>query len=241
MEKKPDLEYAVSDLPFIIRYFVRNIKTLLPELVSENVNYHVYKCSKIQNGDEVIIEQIPYIVSVQEYADYSFQHICGGSIIHESFILTAAHCFNNRENIPNNFKVRVGSVFTKNGGQEENVYKIIKHPNFSIHTSDNDIALLFLTNPLQIDDQTTKIIPMPSQDIRVKNGSEAIIAGWGDNITGGNPVSKLLMGKIHIENHETCYKYYLAENFTITDNMMCANSTENIDACVGDSGGPMLI
>lgn len=52
------------------------------------------------------------------------------------------------------------------------------HPSFG-NRFDFDIAVMFLTSPLTIDDRQTAIVPLPEQGASVEDDSEALITGWG--------------------------------------------------------------
>ncbi|NWW57766.1 FA10 factor, partial [Ifrita kowaldi] len=76
------------------------------------------------------------------------EEFCGGTILNENFILTAAHCINQSKEI----KVVVGEVDREKKEQSEtihNVDKILVHSKFVAETYDNDIALLKLKEPVR--------------------------------------------------------------------------------------------
>nr|CAH7756160.1 unnamed protein product [Callosobruchus chinensis] len=97
---------------------------------------------RIVGGHEASITEYPYQVSIQFFG----RHGCGGSILTERFILTAAHCVEG--DYPSKVSVRVGSSIRNSGGAVYDVAKIHIHPNFSEVTYDYDVALLRLKNPL---------------------------------------------------------------------------------------------
>lgn len=109
-------------------------------------------------------------------------HICGGTIIKENWILTAAHCVIRWK--PEDITIRFGMTGFKE--LEENVAsvnKIIVHENFGRKYSGiNDIALLRLSNSLSY--QTGKIEPvsLPPQGYELPyNNLKAFTLGWGFN------------------------------------------------------------
>ncbi|NWW29245.1 FA10 factor, partial [Falcunculus frontatus] len=76
------------------------------------------------------------------------EEFCGGTILNENFILTAAHCINQSKEI----KVVVGEVDREKEEQSETMHtveKIFVHSKFVAETYDNDIALLKLKEPVR--------------------------------------------------------------------------------------------
>lgn len=56
---------------------------------------------------------------------------------------------------------------------------MVTHPGFSYIHFDYDIAVLILTEAIDIDDVITKIIPLPKLNMDVPDGSTGLVTGWG--------------------------------------------------------------
>lgn len=116
-------------------------------------------------------------------------HWCGGAIISEKIILTAAHCITGESNI---FSVIVGINNLKEvkDTQRYCVEKIIKYSNFSEEKFEDDIVLLKLTRPIDFSDKTkVSIIPLHKNFIGA--GVSLSIAGY----------LKLLLNTIFLKNY----------------------------------------
>lgn len=129
-------------------------------------------------------------------------------------------------------------------GTEENikVVKAFKHPNYNSRTIDNDIALLRLESPAPFSDY---ILPacLPSREMaeRVlhKNGTLTVVTGWGkDDVNSTHFSSALNVIKVPLVDHDICSRQM---THNITENVLCAGVLgQSMDACEGDSGGPMV-
>lgn len=186
---------------------------------------------------------MPWQVSLE---NASGDHFCGGSIVHESWIVTAAHCVDNVGTIT----VHAGATDQTNNavGQRIAVDQIIIHDDFDVGPEEtaNDIALLHLQTPLTFNADvqpicvTDGILPIPI-------GTVAIISGWGD--TGAGCCSDvLMMAQVPVISDANANNLINNNNNACDPNNAAAvgPSTiaffqQGIAAGMGDSGGPAVV
>jgi trypsin len=160
-------------------------------------------------------------------------HFCGGSLVREDWVVTAAHCVIGDS--PNDIEVVIGlhNVNGTTGSVTRNVSEIIIHPQYSSWSLDNDYALLRLSSPIT-NFEPIQLITDTAHD---EEPIMSTVMGWGATQSGGWSSSLLLEVDVPIDN--SCGNY---SNSSITNNMVCAgDSNGGEDSCQGDSGGPLIM
>ncbi|KAL0979879.1 hypothetical protein UPYG_G00191050 [Umbra pygmaea] len=203
---------------------------------------HAGDCARIVGGKEVEPHSVPYIALLENFKN---NLVCGGTLIHESWVLTAAHCLGwgfpwQREIKTVHLGVHSLKKSTKDSIQSIEVKKNVPHPEYNEKTFHNDIMLLQLKNPVNVSSSVSiKALPKPVEDM--KPGTRCFVAGWGATSEGGVPSDVLLGVNLKVIDRRVCNS---PERYrgSITNGMFCAGSTNNreADSCQGDSGGPLV-
>merc|ERR1711899_254594 len=199
----------------------------------------------ITGGHETQKNEYPFMAALLRVSSWSNRptQICGGSLIDESHILTAAHCIEGlRTSDVNSLRVYLGAHDIKSSTEvrsEHRVMRIIKHKDFDTRTLVNDIAILTLETPARISD-TIQTICLPNYDA-THVGEKLTVAGWGTLSEGGLQPNKLHEVDVKVLSNARCkQKYDHIIPGTIVPTMICAADNPGKDACSGDSGGPLF-
>ncbi|HBE39996.1 MAG TPA: hypothetical protein DDW27_02095 [Bacteroidales bacterium] len=197
--------------------------------------------SKIIGGTDANISDFPWQVYYE-----SGNYLCGGTIISDSWIITAAHCTKNEDasDIPvSQMFVKAGATnpYRINEGKKYLISDVILHESFNNQTLDNDIALLKLKVPVDIPDaKPIKLVTAAdAEEGATDPGVISWVTGWG--LTDVSPeilpynLQKVQLPIVSREQAATVWR-------SITGNVIMAGYRNGPqDACNGDSGGPLVV
>ncbi|XP_061398825.1 serine protease SP24D-like [Musca vetustissima] len=168
--------------------------------------------------------QFPYQVSVR----WGGAHVCGGSIISETFVVTAAHCLTMGTPEQN---VRAGSRFIFYGGQVRQAAETYVHADYK--DFDNDIGLIQLSEPLLFN---TRVNAVPLATHEPPSGVPVVTSGWGRTSSNGTVVNALRYNTLMALTSLDCSRRLPA----IPESVICLAHSQGNGVCDGDSGGPAV-
>ncbi|CAF0826377.1 unnamed protein product [Brachionus calyciflorus] len=225
---------------------------------------------KIVGGEQARENSWPSLALI--WFDYKFDvdgkqstystNICGGTLINQDTVLTAAHCFQNEINNTdyNNLKVELNkyhstfeSMYTiylgayditkLNGVTKMKVKSFILHPNYDENSVQNDIAIIKLDEKVNLNEKIQIACVPDKSKIKYPNDNiDGYIAGWGATDTDGEVYPDILkQAKITIYQSSKCNNVAV-EKEKNWDKQICAGKYEGgVDSCQGDSGGPLYV
>lgn len=131
----------------------------------------------ILGGEDAEERKYEYQVSLQDVAKDN-KHYCGGSVISNYWILTAAHCLDNsriRKNITQ-IRILAGIISLKEKGDEYFIKSYALHEKWDNKKIANDVAVLETTRKIKF---STKVKAIPLATITPPDGTIATLCGWG--------------------------------------------------------------
>ncbi|KAK9736499.1 Trypsin [Popillia japonica] len=199
---------------------------------------------RIAGGENANRGEFPYQISLQWGLLGIWSHICGGSIIAEQWILTAAHCITETPSL-GSLRIKAGLLNLDdnlNSVQTISVASSIVNENYQGGVNPNDIALLRLSSSLSWSESVQPIDLPAAGDVPTGN---SILSGWGSVSTSiiPNMPNTLQKANLPLLDWDVCASA-LASLFGSSDPLASTNVctgplTGGISACSGDSGGPL--
>ncbi|KAM4715224.1 serine protease 27 [Anableps anableps] len=185
----------------------------------------------------------PWQIDIQK----SNEHVCGGSLITQDWVLSAAHCFPNPSDM-SSYILYIGRYQLSGVNQQQltrRVKNIVIPSGYQDPNNGKDIAVLQLSSPVS---WTNHIYPvcLPTPGTLFPAGMKCYVTGWGDirenvPLTGAGTLQEVQVPIISQSSCQEMYQTDPTEQVDILYDMICAGYQEGgKDSCQGDSGGPLV-
>lgn len=239
---------------------------------ADPIKMHLGDCENhtplIVGGQNVSENEFPHMAAIGFRSDGELGWLCGGSLISEQFVLTAAHCTHTAWGPP--VLVRLGSAHVGNlpeGGPQPldiGVQDFIAHPEYAPPARYHDIALVRLVEAVSL---SARVRPaclpgiatgMPGANPAADPApdSVAVATGWGRLSYAGDTSDVLQKVSLRVWDWQACARVYPPDGKPdaqrgsvrgrlqegLGPGMLCAGDPRsNKDTCQGDSGGPLQV
>ncbi|KAF2895591.1 hypothetical protein ILUMI_10586, partial [Ignelater luminosus] len=216
---------------------------------------------KILGGEITDIREFPWMALLEYKTSRGNKFMCGGSLINNRYVLTAAHCIVNERTSTGTklISVRLGEYdLTKQRDCSDStpglencadppidvtIEKQIPHELFNRRSKnrEHDIALVRLNREVSYSEYVSPICLPTTEQVDPNSINNLIVAGWGatENNTNSDVKLKLLLPLV--SNTECSSIFEKQTPIKIGNGQICAGGSEGKDACRGDSGGPLML
>ncbi len=195
----------------------------------------------VVGGALIDIQQAPWHVAILQNRGARFT-LCGGAVIDSTRIVTAAHCVydaGGQQASVASISVRAGvsNFFTPRGSDSQQSRSVVSyrvHPGYSFSStgSPDDVAVLTLDTPLDLNGTAVKPIALPTAGTVLSGGDAVSVAGFGREAANADPDGTLNRMDGALMDQASC-----GSNNAV---VLCASSTAS-SVCSGDSGSALTI
>ncbi|KFM59829.1 Enteropeptidase, partial [Stegodyphus mimosarum] len=198
---------------------------------------------RIVGGQSTVSGSWPWQVALYKEGDFQ----CGAVLISDTWLISAGHCFYSTQTAYWTARLgllRRGSELPSPSEEIRRIEQIILHPHYEDQGFINDIALLKMDKPVMFSDYLRPVcLPTESEDAGLWHGKQCSVVGWGKLYEIGHTFPDSLQEvRLPVISTEECRKKIIfLTMYHLTDNMFCAGYERGgRDACLGDSGGPLM-
>ncbi|XP_057580015.1 cathepsin G-like isoform X2 [Hippopotamus amphibius kiboko] len=190
------------------------------------------RAGQIIGGQEARPHSHPYMAYLQIQTSMGLT-VCGGFLVREDFVMTAAHCLGSQINVI----LGAHNIRRMERGQQRiPVLRAIPHPRYSQQSNRNDIMLLQLRNRARRN-RIVRPVALPRTQNRLRPGTQCTVAGWG--LVGLNSRTDMLQDvRLTVQRDGECRRRFMF--YTGRTQLCVGDPRERKSAFRGDSGGPLV-
>ncbi|RVE46734.1 hypothetical protein evm_008597 [Chilo suppressalis] len=194
---------------------------------------------RVAGGGTTTIGLVPFQAGLIITFRFIFQSVCGGTIITDTKILTAAHCYNDGVSIAQSITVVVGSNFIFAGGTRLTASGVAMYPGYNPSIAANDLCVLYV--PRISFTLFIQPVNLPSGSELNMNfvGETALASGFGVTNDGDSVGLTQNVGSVNliVISNADCQRVY---GNLIQSSHLCTNGAGGQGICRGDTGGPLV-
>ncbi|XP_017481277.1 PREDICTED: serine protease 3-like [Rhagoletis zephyria] len=191
---------------------------------------------RITNGQTASEGQFPHQVGLS-FTSSSGSWWCGGSIISNDYVLTAAHCTNGATFVT----IYMGATARNSPKATQTVASrnFIQHASYNALVLRNDISLIKVAS-VSFSSYINKVaLPKISSSYSTYSGQSATASGWGLVSDSATAVSSSLQyASLQVIDNSVCANTY--GSLVVTSRTICTATPSGTSTCSGDSGGPLV-
>ncbi|PVD37433.1 hypothetical protein C0Q70_00023 [Pomacea canaliculata] len=195
---------------------------------------------RVVGGHVTSAEYFPWTVAIHDWLTNNI--VCGGAILTEHLVITAAHCFHGHPQASLYYIMAGKSKLLEYESWQQMTFidQIIMHEGFNASSYENDIALVRVKTPFTLQTPTVRPVCFPASTHTLPAGTLCYLAGFGDTLgTGTDEVLNYM--RVPVIEDEVCARQdFHGVDFSPAGTFCAGYVNGGPDACTGDSGSGLV-
>ncbi|KAG8508719.1 Cathepsin G [Galemys pyrenaicus] len=231
-EKKASFKVRIPASMQLLLFLVALLLPPRTEAENTEINARCFLPGKIIGGREARPHAHPYMAYLQIQTPV-LPTTCGGFLVREDFVLTAAHCQGSSITV----KLGAHNIRRQERTQQSiGVRRAFRHPGYDPQNNQNDIMLLQLQRRAR-KTRAVRTLGLPQSQGRLRPGTQCMVAGWG-LVSLNRRTEKLQEAQLRVQQDRACSRRFRTYN---SQTQICVGSSrERKSVFKGDSGGPLV-
>ncbi|XP_049875184.1 brachyurin-like [Pectinophora gossypiella] len=198
--------------------------------------------SRIVGGSPASLGEIPWQAGLLiDLEGFQGQGVCGGSLLSNNRVLTAAHCWFDGINRAWRFTVILGSTLLFSGGTRIQSTDVVNHPSWFPLLARNDISVIRLPSAVTFSNIIAPIaLPTGALASETFVGEIGVASGFGLTQDGGSISANQFLSQVSLPiiTNAQCS---LSFPIIVQSSNICISGAGGRSTCNGDSGGPLVV
>ncbi|XP_058457228.1 brachyurin-like [Malaya genurostris] len=198
-------------------------------------------CSRITNGQEAVPGEFPYQIALLiQFTEGTA--LCGGSVLTNYYILTAAHCV--QDSLGGTAIIGAHNRSHNEDSQQRigfGTSGIVIHSGYDRTNIRNDIAVVRLNSAIEFNKRVQPTSIPVAGDNRTFSGFIGTVTGFGRTTDSGSTSSVVMFTRNPIMTNADCLQTWNSNENLIQDQNICLSGDGGRSSCNGDSGGPLTV
>ncbi|KAL4703504.1 hypothetical protein ACJJTC_018088 [Scirpophaga incertulas] len=206
------------------------------------------KVPLVQNGQHFERGEWPWLVAVYKRTAGGLSFKCGGTLVSDKHIVTAAHCMRLRGSFTSmqDIVIKLGVYNLEDWSDDQTITRTLQsatiHESYNVSSLANDILVFTMDKSVQF---STNIRPAclwsGNPDLNRIVGAAGVVAGWGNSELGPAGKGEPRMVRLPIVSTSTCRASKPDFHKLTSDTTLCAGDRNGAGPCLGDSGGGLYV
>ncbi|XP_013178901.1 PREDICTED: collagenase-like [Papilio xuthus] len=227
---------VAAEEPIVLHYH-ENIGFKRAEQIRQAELAADFDGNRITGGSAASLGAYPFMGGLVIAMTTGQTSVCGSSLLTNTRLVTAAHCWWDGRSQARQFTVVLGSIRLFSGGTRINTNRVQMHGSWNPNNANNDVAVITINSVSYSNNIRNIAMASGSNDFA---GTWAWAAGFGATGDGHNIGSNqaLSHARVQVITNAVCRNTFGSS--IVVASTLCISGANRVSTCGGDSGGPLV-